>query len=214
MNVEQIIKRVRDIAGDTDVLQFTDATLIEWINDGMRECAINNDLFQKSITQAAAVGTSEYTLPADIAKLHSVRYDNAKLTVLTLEEFDEQFDSSGTETGTPQNVVIWAGKLRLWPAPDSVKNIKVDYIAQTTEVAENNDTPALPVAYHRRLVDYCLAMVAQQDDDLNRYQLKMQEFETGVQKLTGDHEMEQDVYPYISVDSRDMGSGAFWGDYD
>jgi hypothetical protein len=209
MLVSEIISRVRDIAGDKDVLQFTDASLIQWINDGQRECAIDNNLFQKSATSNTVVGTQEYALPADIAKLYSIKYDNSKLRVLTLEEFDEVFESDGTERGTPINTVIWAGKARLYPVPDAVKTLKIDYISQPTEVANLNDTPALPVAYHRRLVDYCLAMVAQQDDDLNRYQLKMDEFRTGVQNLKGDNEVEQDSYPYISVDARDMGDGYF-----
>jgi hypothetical protein len=63
----------------------------------------------------------------------------------------------------------------------------------------------LPVGYHVRLVDYCLAQVAQQDDDMNRYQLKMEEFRSGVHNLKDQSEWENDYYPMIGISARDSG---------
>jgi hypothetical protein len=214
MIVADIIKRVRDIAGDTDVLQFTDATLRDWINEGMRQCAIDNDLSQKTITQNTVVGTGSYSLPTDIVKIHSIKYDNEKLPILTKEEFDEQYTTDGTDRGRPVNGVIWAGNLELYPVPDGVKPLRIDYVAQPTEVADNNATPAIPTSYHGRLVDFCLAMVAQQDSDINLYQLKMDEFRSGVQSLKDEHNIATDEYPSISVSARDMGNFYEEGVYD
>lgn len=213
MLVSDIITRVRNIAGDVDVLQFTDADIMRWINDGMRECAMDNDLLQKTATTTVTSGTSEYALPTDILRLHSVKYDNQKLPVLTLEEFDEQFTTDGSDTGVPINCLIWAGFVRLWPTPtNSVDELKIDYIRTPVDVTLAADTPDLPVGYHPRLVDYCLAQVAQQDDDLGRYQLKMDEFRSGVQKLKDQGESNADLYPNISVDVRDTGEG-YWDYY-
>lgn len=210
MLVSDIITRVRNIAGDTDVLQFTDDDIMRWINDAMRECAVDNDLLQKSASSTVTSGTSEYSLPTDILRLHSVKYNNQKLPILTLEEFDEQFTTDGTDTGTPINCLIWAGVVRLFPTPDnSTDTLKIDYIRTPADVTAPANTPDLPVGYHQRLLDYCLAQVAQQDDDLGRYQLKMDEFRTGVQKLKDQGESQADLYPSISVDARDMGEGAY-----
>jgi hypothetical protein len=209
MLVSDIITRVRKIAGDTDVNQFDDATIMAWINDGMRECAINNNLFQVEATQNTVIGTNQYSLPSDIAKLHSVKYDNVKLPDMTLQEFDEQFTTDGTDRGTPVNYVIWAGKIKLYPVPDAIKTLTIDYIRQPTEVTAVGNTPELPPIYHLRLVDYCLAQVAQQDDDLQRYQMKMDEFRTGVQSIQDKDEVNVDAYPHMSVSSRDMGDGYY-----
>lgn len=211
MKVADIITRVRNIAGDVNVLQFTNEQVLDWVNDGVRECAIQNNLLQKRGTQTVVSGQREYSLPADVMRLHSVRYDNDKLSIRTMEEFDEVYGDSTTATGTPTVCYVWAGFLNLYPTPDnSVKQLVIDYIYDPAPIliADIATTePPLPTSYHARLVDYCLAQVAQQDDDYNRYQLKMQEFKSGVQDLKDLPEWEYDQYPYISVDIRDMGDG-------
>lgn len=219
MKVSEVITRVRNTSGDTTSLQFTDTQIVDWINDGIRECAINNNLLQKRASQNTVIGQSDYDLPTDILKLHSVKYDNEKLPVLTMEEFDERYTGAdGSISGRATVAYIWAGKLTLYPKPDIVYPLVVDYIYHP--VAHASDAPgltaelSLPVGYHNRIVDYCLAQVAQQDDDLNRYQIKMQQFETGVQNLKDQGEWNYDLYPSISVDSRDMGEAILGGDYE
>lgn len=213
MLVSDVILRVRNIAGDTAALQFTDATLITWINDGIRECAVVNNLLQKRATQLSVVGTDSYNLPTDILKLHSVKYDDRKLPVLTLQEFEEQMGTStNTFSGEPVTSYVWAAKLVLYPKPGSIKTLVIDYIYDPALVTITTDDliTRLPVGYHSRLVDYCLAQVAQQDDDANRYALKMEEFRTGVQNLKDQPEDTYDLYPSISVTARDMGDNVIW----
>ena len=214
MLVQDIIDRVRNIAGDVNVLQFTDAQILTWVNDGTRECVIQNSLLQKRGTQVVTTGDGDYSLPADILKLHSVKYDNQKLSMLSLEEFEEQYGvTSNTETGTPTAGYVWAGLLNLYPKPDnSTSVLTIDYIRNPVDVVIGDiDTegPDLPDEYHHRIVDYCLAQVAQQDDDMNRYQIKMQEFMTGVANLKDIPEQTYDEYSGVSTSARDMGDGGY-----
>lgn len=217
MKVADVISRVRNIAGDTSALQFSNDTVLAWINDGVCECAMINNLLQKNATSNTVIGTENYTLPTDILRLHSVKYDSVKIKVLTLEEFDEQYTGADFLTnGTPVTSYVWADQLTLYPPPDAVKELQVSYIYKpaTLDVANiATDEIPLPVSYHQRIVDYCLAQVAQQDDDMNRYQLKMQQFTTGVQDLKDQGESTYDLYSSISVASRDMGEGAFDGEF-
>ena len=213
MIVSEVINRVRKIAGDIDVLQFTDADIMSWINDAAKECASDNQLLQKSATQAVVNGQTDYTLPTDILKLHSVRYDNENIRLMTMQEFDAEVSGFGeTNKGAPFVGYVWAGKLVLYPAPDnSTKNLVISYTRTPTEVTAVGNSIDLPTMYHRRIVDYCLAMVAEQDDDLARYQAKMDEFKTGVQNLKDQDEWNYDVYPSITVSDRDMGmNGEFY----
>lgn len=212
MLASDIIARVRATAGDTDILQFTDATILTWINDATRECASNNNLLQKTGTSNTVAGTQSYPIPADILRLHSVRYNKEKLDILSMSEFDKFVDDyASSQQGTPLVCYLWATNLTLYPIPDSVKVLTIEYTRTPVDVTLVGNTPDLPVMYHRRLVDYCLAMVAEQDDDMNRYQIKMQEFSDGVQRLRDDQESELDEYPGISVSSRD-GGGVAWED--
>lgn len=213
MKLSAVINRVRNSAGDTDALQFTDASLLDWINDGIRECALSNNLLQKTATQLSVPGVGTYTLPNDILKLYTVRYDSTKLEVLTLEEFDQRFSGAQGDTSvdTPGVCYIWAGSLHLYPTPSAEHNISIEYIYYPQELSTDNldaELP-LPVGYHSRIVDFCLAQVAQQDDDINRYASKMQEFYTGVQLLKDQPEYTEDLYPSISVSSRDMGGALY-----
>ena len=204
----ELVAQVRSLAGDVNVLQFSDTDVLNWLNNAVRECAIVNNLLQITATVNTAVGTSSYIVPVDILKLHSVKYDSQKLRVTTLQEFDESYPQADlTIRGRPTTCYVWAGQIVLYPTPDAIKVLKTDYIRDPPNVLIANiaatDVP-LPVGYHQRLIDYCLAQVAQQDDDMNRYQIKMLEFMTGVQSLKDQPEYTQDLYPFISVGVDDM----------
>lgn len=216
MKVGEVMTAVRNIAGDVAVNQFSQELLLTWVNDGVRECALKNKLLQTRATSAITAGDADVDLPSDILKLHSVKWDGIKIEVLTLEEFDERFSGDqigGTASGTPYVCYVWSDVINLFPSPANAGDLTIEYLKDPTDTAIGNinttEVP-LPVGYHRRIIDYCLAQVAQQDDDLNRYQLKMQEFETGVQSLKDDPENTYDEYPGISVSSRDMGTSMSW----
>lgn len=209
MKVSDIIRRVRNIAGDVEALQFKDTDIIAWINDAMREAASDNNLLQKTGTSQTVAGTNKYAIPTDILKLHSIRYDGNDLTIITLDEAKErEFLNSGE--GTPAWVWVWAGNMTLYPTPNEAKTLEIDYTRHPTEIDSEQSTPEIPVMYHMRIVDYCLAQVAQQDDDLNRYQLKMEEFRTGVYNLKDQPEWENNMYPMISVSE---GDSYYYGEY-
>lgn len=212
MFYSDIIRRVRNAAGDINVLQFTDAMLTDWINDAVRECAIQNTLLQKTATQNTVVGQQEYNLPTDILKLHSIHVNGEKMKIMTQQEWEEL--SGGQPAGTvgnsiPFQVFVWATKVNLYPPPSSVVPLKIMYIYDPPDWNGTNPTttiPPLPNAYHHRLVPYCLAQVAQQDENQALYTNLMIQFQSGVIDLTVLHQEEEDLYPSIAVSSRDMGS--------
>jgi len=201
--------------------------LVDWINDGIRECAVDNNLLQKTAVSATVANQAQYDVPVDIFKLYSVYVDETKIRSVTMQEWEQTFaeKDSDEDTGQPQVFYVWANKITFYPKPDRVLPIAINYIFNPGDVTyvEAQDgthptdwqqqTPAIPVGYHARLVDYCLAQVAQQDDDKNLYAIKMDEFHTGVQKLKDQPEYNEDLYPSISISARDSGSGADWLDY-
>lgn len=214
MLVSDVTSRVRNTAGDINVLQFTDDMILQWINDGIRECAVGNNLLQKRATQAVVVGTGAYALPTDILRLHSVKYEGEKLPLYSLAEFEEFVGTqktTDTTQSTPVAAYVWANQLNLYPIPAAAGELVVDYIYDPVLLTAAGDDlkDSLPVGYHSRIVDYCLAQVALQDDNQNMYQLKMDEFRTGVHNLKDQPEQNQDVYPYMMVSDRDSGEDYF-----
>lgn len=216
MLVSDIVRRVRDAAGDLNVLQFTQATLTDWINDGIRECVIENSLLQAKATSATVIGQTEYVLPADIFKIHSVYTDGYKLEVQTLEQWEQY--NTGNHGATPDEnpnqyvCYVYAGVLNLWPKPTAVVPLVINYTKLPAAITytAGPDTwvpasPTIPEAFHNHIVAYCLAQVALQDDDMNRYNMLMGQFKSGVIDLKHIKDTEEDLYPFISVSPRDGG---------
>ena len=214
MLISEVIKRVRVLAGDISALQFSDEDAIAWVNDGIRECAVTNNLLQKTASSTTVSGQAIYALPPDMLKIHSIKVGGRKLREITQAQYDDQYateDVVPMEKGNPQVCYIWAGQLNLYPVPDSVVNLRVDYlyepVAVTKEASSLASAVPLPVGYHSRIVDYCLAQVFLQDGDANGYTAKMTEFKTGVSELKDQPESTYDEYPSIGTSNRDMGSG-------
>jgi uncharacterized protein YaiE (UPF0345 family) len=215
-----LFRRVRNIAGDTSVLQVTQAMLYDWVNDCVREIVVSESLLQKTATSVLVINQQEYTLPTDILKLYSVMVNEEKIRVYTHQEWEELSAGyndglSMTIKGMPNQCFVWAGKLNLYPPPDTAWNLKVNYIRQPVDAVigdtdEDADSPDLPDMYHLRIVTYCLAQVALLDEDTYRYNGLMADFRNGVLDLTHNQKQEEDLYPFMSVASRDMGHDVEW----
>lgn len=218
MLVADVVRRVRESAGDTSVLQFTNSTLVDWINDAQRECTVENSLLQATATSNTVIGQQDYVLPTDIFKLHSVWVDGYKLEVLTLEQWEVRNAGQAGAIPTAANSVpytcyVYAGTLNIWPKPSEVKTLTINYtklpasVVYTEPAGVPTYTPttlSIPEAFHNRIVTYCLAQVAMQDDNQEKYQALMAEFVTGVRNISHQRD-EDDLYPFISVSSRDEG---------
>lgn len=210
MKYQEIITRVRNIAGDTAVLQFSNQMVIDWINDAVREVVIDNALLQKTATSNLVVGDTTYSLPTDIFKLHSITVNGEKIKVFTQNEHQELGAGPGgtpTENGFPIQAYVWATELNLVPAPDDTYELKIYYTYDPGNYVIDdlvNDEPPIHQSYHARIVTYCLAQVALLDEDTYRYNGLIADFRAGVSELKSLNQ-EEDQYPFISVASRDMG---------
>lgn len=209
MNVGEIALRVKRIFGDEAGAQITDADIIRWVNDAQREIAYNNDLLQTTATTAVVPGQDQYTLPPDVLNLRSVRFQGKKLVFMTPEEATQHGSDSKT-TGVPTHYSLWARNLDLFPTPTTADadDLQLYYTRQPAAVGGTADTPELPLQYHNRIVEYCLAQAYELDDNMDSYKSKMQMFQDGMDRLKVNTDwQEQDVYPSITASSAD-----YWGD--
>lgn len=224
MTPAEIARRVRNVAGDVSVQQFDNVTLTDWMNSACRQIAVDNSLLEKTATTSLTAGSQEVTLPTDIFKLHSVSIDGDNLRVVSYQDYQTYIgDSVGVSTavGQPTIAYPWAGKLVVSPKPAQTYSLRINYTSTPAAIAYSEPglvptwTPAVlpvPESYHDRIVTYCLAQVALQDDDPNKYTLLMQEFTTGVAATQHQGKSEENVYPGVSVSPRDTGgfSEGYW----
>ena len=73
--------------------------------------------------------------------------------------------------------------LHVWPYPDEVYTIGIDYLIEPPDLANPTDTPILPVPYHDVLVFGALKQIAMRERDLwsignygNEYAQRLQQF--------------------------------------
>lgn len=216
-----IVKRVRRQVGDDFAGRIGDRDIRRWVNSAQREIVTTNNLLQKTAYIQLVPEVSKYDFPQDIHLLHSISYDGLNLVGLQLKEFqDLNKDNEGVMIGKPLNFTVWAGKLRIHPTPplaaQAPGQLEVYYTRRPTSLEdEDYETELdLPDLYEERIVEYCLAQVAEMDEDREGYAMKMQEFQVGVANLKDETEWwQRDAYPGIAVSPDDYDhiySGVYW----
>src|SRR3954454_13475741 len=131
MNVQQIINRVRRTFGDDSAVQINDSDIIGWINESMKEIVIQVNLLQVIATAATVQSQSGYTMPTDILRLHSVKWQGNSLRYMSLEQAEESLpnkdDANNYPVGIPTHYWVWGSTITLYPAPaaSGINDIKI-----------------------------------------------------------------------------------------
>lgn len=210
MLVSEVVTRVLRQFGDEASVQIEEADIIRYINDGVREIVTQNDIGQTTGTINSAVDVSEYTIPADLMAMRTLYYDSLRLKHLTKAEFDIYINSDDplqTSRGTPLYWTKWANQFILYPKPDAIKVVKLQYLRKPTEVVAVGD--ALPVAseYYNRVVEYCLQQAYQTDEDWEAAGQMNSQFNDGLTRAKQQEVFSESVetYPTITVLPEDAG---------
>lgn len=212
MIVQDVITRVRRIFGDEAAVQVTDADVIRWINDGQIEIVKHNDAaLQKTDYVNLVLGQAQYTLPADLLILRSLRFkytsmlSYSALGYKNMQEFDNSIDGwDGTaySNGTPVFFTMYEGKVILFPVPDqvSVNGLKVLYNQKPADVVGLGDAIPLPLIYHNTLVKYCMWQASLLDEDHEPGLMYKNDFTDDMSLLMGKETSDPvATYPTITV---------------
>jgi hypothetical protein len=177
MITQDVITRVRRIFGDEAAVQVTDADVIRWINDGQIEIIKQNDAaLQKTNYVDLVLGQAQYSLPADLMILRSLRYKLPDMTSYcnlrykSMQQFDESIDGWDGTSYTQSHPVfftMYEDKAILFPVPDGsmVQGLKVLYNQKPTDVANLADALSLPLIYHNTILKYCMWQASLLDED-------------------------------------------------
>lgn len=208
MIVSDIVTRVQRQFGDEAAVQVTDADVIRWINDAQKEIAVQNDLMQATGTAPSVINQNEYDFPADMLGLNKLFYNNYKLRFLAREEYDAYVnpqDPNEVNTGDPLVYTRWGAKYLVYPRPSAVGTFKLLYTQRPAEVDDINDTLAIPVEYHPRIVEFCLRQAYEMDEDWDAAAVKSTQFDAGLSILKeNEYSQDKEFYPTITVLPEDM----------
>ncbi len=201
LSVTDIITRIKRQFGDEASVQVGDADVIRWVNDATRDIAIKADLLQTRATSNVTATQQEYLLPPDILTLRSARFLGEKLRPYSAQEAEDVLERQTSVRGTPVAFWTWANRISLHPTPDRsiVGALTLYYTKQPRPVAQGGDIPEVPPQYHNRIVEYCLQMAYELDENWAAAQAKQTQFTQGVDEQRA-REMwnTQDYYPVIT----------------
>lgn len=159
-----------------------------WINLGYHDFVLRELWPFREVTDTfdTVAGTQEYTLSSeftdiDLQNIISVAIQGASLVKLPYIPFNQlrasQPDFDYQSAAVPQSYYIKAGKIGLWPAPDAVYTIAVDYYKVPTELSSDSDTPIIPVAYREALMQYAISLEQDFNDSPDLAQKAMNRYE-------------------------------------
>jgi hypothetical protein len=177
MIVQDIVTRVRRTFGDEAAVQVTDADIIRWINDSQVEIIKHNDsALQQTAYVNLVLGQQEYTMPADLIILRSLRYkfsdmlSYSALRFKNMQQFDDSvdgWDGGLFSQGNPEFFTMYADKAILFPIPSQsvASGLKVLYNQKPTDVVGLSDALALPLIYHNTILKYCMWQASLLDEN-------------------------------------------------
>lgn len=203
LTAAQIISSARIYLGDNSNSptrqQFTDANLLSFLNDGVREANAQNWILQSTYAFALSGGTTEYALPDNFVATQRVLFNNKKIDATSLNELDANSVGWKTQNGTPikywLDYFVTPTNIGFYPAPvtSSTGPVIVYYVQQPTELTLTSQVPyngwTMMTPYHSGLVYYICyrAYMAQEDMEkapiyLNDWQISLQLMRVGLYK--------------------------------
>jgi hypothetical protein len=173
------------------------------VNDACLEIVTQNDTAEGYLGNTSVkAGVFEYNLPPDLIRIRSVRVNGMKLSASTYEQLVDIDPQLTATTGTPHSYWVYGNALNLYPTPsDALGNVDILYVKSpdTLTVDMMERVPDVPLQYHPRIVEYCIAQAAELDDNIAQYQLKMGQFKSSISELRQNGEQPESASYYPSI---------------
>lgn len=219
-NGSKLALAVKNKFGDTGGVQITDAMILEWINNGVREIVQQNPFLMKTASTGVLAGQNIYDLGALFStsrmfRLDMVTLNGKSLKIVPLPEFQAYVTDSAPEDsngypvlagGRPQIGTIYADKLTLWPIPQKTiaAAIVIFFRAYPADLVSMTDALTVPDRLYNALFDYVTAQAHELAEDSALAQVALSHFQD---KTRREYERENnnpnDFYPAIMPDPYD-----------
>ena len=219
MNLGDVKTRVKRQFGDDAGIQIQDADIVRWVNDAQREIANqNDDLLQVTAQTLVVANQATYTLPTDYRLLKRIQFNGLHMKGMSQQDFDEYIDGLSSNAanysqGDPIVYNIWKGQFTVFPTPaqsstvsnGSPTNFTIYYLRNTVDVVNDTDNLEFPNGYHNHIVEYCLSMAYELDENWGAAQQKQAQFNKGVAGLKErDNWPVREKYPTVTVLAEDQ----------
>lgn len=148
-------------------------------------------------TMSTTAGTWIYAWPMtnwrniDAVRLTQVAFQGYfNMEYMNPQDFRD-LENSYPQPGQPEYWSMIDQKLHIWPPPDGVYNVVIDYIIEPPDLAAPTDIPILPVAYHDILVWGAIKQIAYRERDLYSNEIANGEYQTALQQFQEEYNLVQ-----------------------
>lgn len=202
MNVGEQKLAVKRLFGDTAGVQITDDDILRWLNDAQIDLIRKTDFFLNVTSIPSIVGTDTYAVPTlDFLRLSRVTYNGSDLEFITYQQLNQWYpnrDVTPISTGTPKVFTFFNRNLILYPAPDTIYNISLTYIARPNVLLSDAQTSQLPVEIHEDMVRFALTRAYELDANEPAIVRASSEYQARVSQGRADIDFPlSEIYPSI-----------------
>jgi hypothetical protein len=175
-----LLTELRDRLDETTARQWTDPMLRGWINDAARDIARKSETLQDREDVAVVSGTREYTLPADIIRVHRAEYKATGDTLVYPLEYRDFNSMDGVwhtqqevSEATPMFFTMWGYpptlKMVLYPTPSIAGVVKVFYYKVPANLATDGSDAGValdcPEGWEDLILDFAEYRALRRDAD-------------------------------------------------
>lgn len=214
MNLGEIINRVQRQFGDEAEAQITRADITNWANDAQLDIVRKTECLQFHFETDSIANDGSYTFPIPFVRLRRVTFNGIKLKRIELEELDKIAGDREAQpkVGTPDRYYVWGNRLFLYPLPskDGEGNLEIYCVKRPEALSGDQSIPEIPEHMHEDIVRYALARAKELDQEDDRSDMIMSEYEARV-ALSRDETQNPEIDSYPSVRNLDGDLG--YGDY-
>ena len=165
---------------------------LEWFNLVIKDIQNRQDDFhwrflEKTATAPTAVNQFNYELPSDIDILKIVHvYDKTNdrtYTFVPYERFKASVADETNQTGDQFIFTLWAEELLLYPVPDAIITIYMDYVRLLTALADDSNSTEIPARYDTVLIDGALVWAYKFDPELGDWKAQQAIYQDGIDRM-------------------------------
>jgi hypothetical protein len=170
-----VINRIRTITGDKNSAQWTDAEIINWINDSQMRLISQTESNQEHLVLPSIKDGRNYFLPPGFTKVRAVHVNDLLVSPTTLDEINKMYPAATSAGSYPSGQPIWYWidqafsvglTLQLYPAPDRAgMQIEVMRLQTATMITAPTDQISVPDSQIETLVIMCLQRAKEWDTD-------------------------------------------------
>lgn len=201
MNVTDVVRRVRTLVGDSGGSFVQEPQLIDLINDAITDINLETKVLYSTQVIPTVDGTASYALAADFVVAKRVFMTGfGHLLHVPRNQIVYLNPSVGIPTvkGIPEYYSIEGPNILLYPTPNSVQSINVEYVRDPADLTAGGNAIPLPTYLHTNVVQYCYGLMKERDEDFEAaMSIKANALADAAMKVDAAQNSSQESYPVV-----------------